>query len=116
MIAGAKRLDTVQEYYFSKKLREVRQLMAEGKPIINMGIGSPDLNPPQNVIEAIQESMTDVGAHKYQSYQGVPELRKAFANFYNTNYGVALNPENEILPYLDTLVKKAWLFGLKRIF
>lgn len=102
MIAGAKRLDTVQEYYFSKKLREVRQLMAEGKPIINMGIGSPDLNPPQNVIQAIQESMTDVGAHKYQSYQGLPGLRQSIAHFYHQKYGVEVHPNQEVLPLMGS--------------
>ena len=59
MIQPAKRLDTVQEYYFSKKLREVRELAASGKPIINMGIGSPDLQPPSKVIKAIQQSFND---------------------------------------------------------
>ncbi len=102
MIASAKRLETVQEYYFSKKLREVRQLMADGKPIINMGIGSPDLNPPQKVIDAIQESMTDLGAHKYQSYQGLPGLRQAIAHFYNQKYGVDANPVDEILPLMGS--------------
>ena len=102
MIAGAKRLDTVQEYYFSKKLREVRQLMTAGKPIINMGIGSPDLNPPQNVIEAIQSSMTDAGAHKYQSYQGLPGLRQSIAHFYHQKYGVAVLPNQEVLPLMGS--------------
>lgn len=102
MIVGAKRLDTVQEYYFSKKLREVRELMAAGKPIINMGIGSPDLNPPQNVIEAIQSSMTDVGAHKYQSYQGLPGLRQSVAHFYHQKYGVEVHPNHEVLPLMGS--------------
>lgn len=102
MIVGAKRLDTVQEYYFSKKLREVRELMAAGKPIINMGIGSPDLNPPQNVIEAIQSSMTDVGAHKYQSYQGLPGLRQSIAHFYHQKYGVEILPNHEVLPLMGS--------------
>lgn len=66
MIVGAKRLETVEEYYFSKKLREVRSLAASGKPIINMGIGSPDLQPPAAVIEAIQNSLQDSTAHKYR--------------------------------------------------
>ena len=67
MISAAKRLDTVQEYYFSHKLREVRNLQLAGKPIINMGIGSPDLDPPKAVLEAMQQSLFDAGAHKYQS-------------------------------------------------
>ncbi len=102
MIQPAKRLDTVQEYYFSKKLREVRELAAAGKPIINMGIGSPDLLPPTNVINAIQESFGDSTAHKYQSYQGLPELRNAISKFYNEKFGVASNPENEILPLMGS--------------
>ncbi|MBE7634326.1 aminotransferase class I/II-fold pyridoxal phosphate-dependent enzyme [Tenacibaculum finnmarkense] len=102
MIEAAKRLDTVQEYYFSKKLREVRELASAGKPIINMGIGSPDLLPPTNVINAIQESFADATAHKYQSYQGLPELRNAISKFYNEKFGVASNPENEILPLMGS--------------
>lgn len=102
MINAAKRLDTVQEYYFSHKLREVRNLQLAGKPIINMGIGSPDLDPPKAVLEAMQQSLFDVGAHKYQSYQGLPELRKAMSNFYKNYYQVDSNPENEILPLMGS--------------
>lgn len=102
MISAAKRLDTVQEYYFSHKLREVRNLQLAGKPIINMGIGSPDLDPPKAVLEAMQQSLFDAGAHKYQSYQGLPELRKAIANFYKEKYQVDSNPENEILPLMGS--------------
>jgi LL-diaminopimelate aminotransferase len=99
---AAKRLDTVQEYYFSKKLREVRALSAQGKPIINMGIGSPDLQPPPAVIEAIQQAVLQEGAHKYQSYQGLPAFRQAVADFYQKNYQVVVNPENEILPLMGS--------------
>ena len=102
MIASAKRLNTVKEYYFSKKLREVRGLMAAGKPIINMGIGSPDLKPPAKVLEAIQGSLNDVSAHKYQSYQGLPELRNAITNFYKNKFSVLTNPENEVLPLMGS--------------
>ena len=102
MIKSAKRLDTVQEYYFSKKLREVRGLVAAGKPIINMGIGSPDLQPPTKVLEAIQGSLNDVSAHKYQSYQGLPELRNAISNFYKHKFSVDTNPENEVLPLMGS--------------
>jgi aspartate/methionine/tyrosine aminotransferase len=102
MITPAKRLDTVQEYYFSKKLREVRGLMAAGKPIINMGIGSPDLQPPTKVIEAIQGSLHDAAAHKYQSYQGLPELRNAISNFYKSKFSVDSNPEDEVLPLMGS--------------
>ena len=102
MMKAAKRLDTVQEYYFSKKLREVRALSAQGKPIINMGIGSPDLQPPPAVIEAIQQAVLQEGAHKYQSYQGLPAFRQAVADFYQKNYHVVVNPENEILPLMGS--------------
>ena len=98
----ARRLDRVQEYYFSKKLREVRAMIASGKPVINMGIGSPDLPPPQEVVDALQISMSHPTAHKYQSYQGIPALREAIADFYQKQYGVILNPENEILPLLGS--------------
>lgn len=102
MIKTAKRLDTVQEYYFSHKLRQVRQLMAEGKPIINMGIGSPDLAPAKNVIEAIQNAMNDDKAHEYQSYQGLPELRQGIATFYKEQFGVNLDYNLEILPLMGS--------------
>ena len=102
MIEPAKRLDTVQEYYFSKKLREVSQLVASGKNIINMGIGSPDLQPPTKVIEAIQGSLSDATAHKYQSYQGLPELRNAIAKFYQQKFNVTLNPLNQVLPLMGS--------------
>ncbi|QTE21873.1 pyridoxal phosphate-dependent aminotransferase [Polaribacter cellanae] len=102
MIQPAKRLDTVKEYYFSKKLREVRSLMAAGKPIINMGIGSPDLQPPTKVLAAIQGSLGDASAHKYQSYQGLPELRSAISNFYKNKFSVETNPANEVLPLMGS--------------
>ncbi len=102
MIQFADRLQTVQEYYFSRKLREVRQLVLEGKPIINMGIGSPDLQPPKGVISKLKESLSNPNAHKYQSYQGVPEFRNAIAEFYKNKYDVALNPDNEILPLMGS--------------
>jgi LL-diaminopimelate aminotransferase len=102
MITTAKRLDIIEEYYFSSKLREVRQLASEGKPIINMGIGSPDLKPSQAVIDAVVSAMQDENAHQYQSYQGLPELRKGMADFYQNNYGVILDPAVEILPLIGS--------------
>ena len=102
MITTAKRLNSVQEYYFSKKLKEVRQLISDGKPIINMGIGSPDLLPSSLVIEAIQKAMHDEKAHEYQSYQGLPELRKEMANFYQNHYNVELDFNSEILPLMGS--------------
>ena len=102
MITTAKRLDTIKEYYFSFKLREVRQLASEGKPIINMGIGSPDLLPSQAVVDAVSLAMSDPNAHQYQSYQGLPELRQGMADFYKKNYKVDLNPAVEILPLMGS--------------
>jgi LL-diaminopimelate aminotransferase len=102
MITTAKRLEQVQEYYFSQKLREVGKLISEEKPIINMGIGSPDLKPHHKVIEAIQNAMNDSKAHQYQSYQGLPELRKGFADFYKNNFNVDLDFTSEILPLMGS--------------
>jgi aspartate/methionine/tyrosine aminotransferase len=102
MITTAERLNTVEEYYFSRKLREVRGLMAQGKPIINMGIGSPDLAPSAEVLKAIQQAVLEEGAHQYQSYQGLPEFREAVVDFYAKNYGVSLNAANEVLPLMGS--------------
>lgn len=102
MISTAKRLETVQEYYFSRKLREVRQLILDGKPIISMGIGSPDLAPHISVIEAMQQAMFDDKAHEYQSYQGLPELRQGFADFYKTHFNVDLDFNSEVLPLMGS--------------
>jgi LL-diaminopimelate aminotransferase len=98
----ADRLHTVEEYYFSKKLREVNALKAAGAPIINLGIGSPDLAPPKAVITAITDSLSDASAHKYQSYQGLPALRLAMANFYKAHYNISLNPQNQVLPLIGS--------------
>ena len=98
----ANRLHTVEEYYFSKKLKEVNAMKAAGASIINLGIGSPDLAPPKSVISAITNSLMDASAHKYQSYQELPELRSAMADFYKAHYNVSLNPENEVLPLIGS--------------
>tara|TARA_R110002012_G_scaffold62168_6_gene163407 strand:+ start:45977 stop:47119 length:1143 start_codon:yes stop_codon:yes gene_type:complete len=98
----ADRLNTVQEYYFSKKLREVRGLIAEGKPIINMGIGSPDLAPSPQVLETLRDSIIEAGAHQYQSYQGLPQLREAIADFYQQKFEVSVDPNAEILPLMGS--------------
>jgi aspartate/methionine/tyrosine aminotransferase len=98
----ANRLHTVEEYYFSKKLREVNAMKSAGAPIINLGIGSPDLAPSKTVISAITDSLMDATAHKYQSYQGLPELRSAMADFYKTHYNVSLNSDNEVLPLIGS--------------
>jgi aspartate/methionine/tyrosine aminotransferase len=102
MITTAKRLESVEEYYFSTKLREVRQLLSEGKPIINMGIGSPDLAPSKTVITAIQNAVNDENAHQYQSYQGLPELRQGMVDFYKYHFQVNLNFTSEVLPLMGS--------------
>lgn len=98
MIKPAQRLHNTQEYYFSKKLREVRAMIAQGNPIINLGIGSPDLEPPASVIKALNDSLVHEGAHQYQPYKGIPELREAMAGFYQKHYNVALNADTQVLP------------------
>lgn len=98
MIPTANRIDNVGEYYFSQKLREVRRLIAQGKPVINMGIGSPDLPPHRLVVAALTEAMKHSTAHQYQSYQGLQELREAMAYFYKKHYKVSLDSNSEILP------------------
>jgi LL-diaminopimelate aminotransferase len=98
----AKRLESVKEYYFSLKLKEVRELINSGKEIINLGIGSPDLQPPKEVISALVDSLGNQVAHKYQSYQGIPELRQAIANFYKSKYKVSLDSETEVLPLMGS--------------
>ena len=102
MIKGSNRLNTVQEYYFAKKLREVAGLIKLGKPIINMGIGSPDLFPSKSVINILKKSLADQTAHKYQSYQGLIELREAISKFYLKFFGVQSNPVNEVLPLMGS--------------
>jgi len=102
MIENANRLQSVKEYYFSQKLREVRALVEQGKPIINMGIGSPDLPPSKEVLDALTDAISHPAAHQYQSYQGLPELRAEMANFYKKYYGVSLNAQNEVLPLMGS--------------
>lgn len=102
MITVADRLKSVEEYYFSRKLKEVDVLRASGKPIINLGIGSPDLQPPTKVVTALKESLEFDKAHKYQSYIGLPELREAMAAFYREQYNVYVSPVTEILPLMGS--------------
>ena len=98
MITTANRLNDVKEYYFSTKLREVRSLIDQGKPIINLGVGSPDLQPSQEVVNALKNA--DV--HGYQSYQGLPELRQGLVEFYQKYYNVSLQFEDEVLPLMGS--------------
>ena len=101
-IKPADRISNVSEYYFSKKLKEIAKLNAEGKDIISLGIGSPDMPPSEQTIEALCDDARKADAHGYQSYIGIPELRQAFATFYKKNFGVELNPTNEIQPLMGS--------------
>src|SRR5690349_1177514 len=98
----SQRLNNIGEYYFSQKLREIAKLNAEGKNIINLGIGSPDLPPHPDVIRTLQEEAAKPSVHGYQGYKGVPELRNAFAAWYYKWYDVKLDPESEILPLIGS--------------
>jgi LL-diaminopimelate aminotransferase len=102
IITPAHKLDYIQEYYFSRKLKEIRQMLAAGKPVLNLGIGNPDQAPHSSVVEALQHSAANPSHHGYQSYTGIPELRSAMADWYLATYSVALNPETEILPLLGS--------------
>ena len=101
-IAPADRLASVSEYYFSKKLKEVAQMNAEGKDVISLGIGSPDMPPSKETIETLCNNAHDPNGHGYQPYVGIPELRKGFANWYQRWYRVELNPNTEIQPLIGS--------------
>ncbi len=101
-IQPASRVSEVKEYYFSKKLREVARLNAEGRDIISLGIGGPDRMPADEVIDTLCEEARKEGNHSYQSYTGLPALRQAYADFYRRWYGVELDPSKEILPLIGS--------------
>ena len=101
-IKPAERLSLVQEYYFSRKLKEVAQLNAEGKDIISLAIGSPDMPPSEQTIEKLCEVARQPNAHGYQPTQGTPELRQAMAGFYKRWYGVDLDDKSELLPLIGS--------------
>lgn len=102
MIQPADRLNLVQEYYFSRKLKEVAKLNAEGKDIISLAIGSPDMPPSQQTIDKLAEVAAQPSSHGYQPTMGTPELRKAMANFYKKWYGVDVNADTEVLPLIGS--------------
>lgn len=98
----ASRLNSVEEYYFSQKLKEIARMRAEGKDVLNLGIGSPDQAPQLDTIEVLHTHSRAAGSHGYQSYVGLPELRRAFADWYAQYFEVALNPDTEILPLMGS--------------
>lgn len=102
MVATASRLEGIGEYYFSTKLREIDELNKQGRNIINLGIGSPDLPPHPAVIQTLQEEAAKPTVHGYQNYKGAPALRNAFKDWYQQWYGVALNADTEVLPLMGS--------------
>ncbi|MCB0295730.1 MAG: aminotransferase class I/II-fold pyridoxal phosphate-dependent enzyme, partial [Calditrichaeota bacterium] len=102
MIATASRLEQISEYYFSAKLQEVRRLVAQGKDIINLGIGNPDLPPSPETIAVLGTAAREDGNHGYQPYRGIPELRSAMAAWYRRTYGVTLDPDRQVLPLMGS--------------
>ncbi len=102
IIEPAQRVANVQEYYFSRNNRRLDDLRSKGVDVINLGIGSPDMPPPANVINTLAEAAAQPNAHGYQSYVGIPALREGYAEWYNRCYGVQLNPNNEILPLIGS--------------
>ena len=102
MIKFAERISSINEYYFSSKLREVKTLIDSGKEIINLGIGSPDLMPPISAIENLKSGLSVKNAHKYQSYNGIDRIRLETSRFYKSHYGVDLNYKTDILPLIGS--------------
>jgi len=102
MVTTAKRLEGIGEYYFSQKLREIEELNKQGRNIINLGIGSPDLPPHPEVIKTLQDESVKPNVHGYQSYKGSAVLRKAMGDWYKEWYHVDLNPDAEILPLIGS--------------
>lgn len=101
-IPTATRLNLVQEYYFSVKLKQIAGLRAQGFDVLNLGIGSPDLPPSAQTIATLNASALNLRHHAYQSYVGIPALRQAFADWYQRYFNVVLNPVDEILPLLGS--------------
>jgi len=101
-IRPASRVDAIEEYYFSRKLKEVAALNAAGADIISLGIGGPDRAPHADVIDTLAREAEVSGNHSYQPYTGLPALRKGYADWYRRYYGVELNPDNEILPLIGS--------------
>lgn len=101
-IQVADRLVGTEEYYFSKKLREIELMNRQGDKVINLGIGSPDLPPAPEVIAALSTAAAEAGNHGYQSYKGHIKLREAISGWYQRYYGVRLDPEREVLPLMGS--------------
>ena len=101
-VTPARRVENVEEYYFSVKLKEVARMNESGARVINLGIGSPDLPPSAETVQALCQAAARPDTHGYQPYVGIPELRAEFARWYKRWYGVDLDPANEILPLIGS--------------
>jgi aspartate/methionine/tyrosine aminotransferase len=101
-VKPAERTGSVEEYYFSRKLRQIETMRQNGADIINLGIGSPDQPPSENTVRKLCEEAAKSTGHGYQSYTGIPALRKGFAAWYQKYFKVELDPENEILPLMGS--------------
>ncbi len=102
MIVPAQRVNHIEEYYFSQKLREIKQRIESGENIINLGIGNPDLLPSEATLHTLEQEIRKDQSHGYQPYKGIDELRAAISKWYHTRYKVDLNPETEILPLIGS--------------
>lgn len=102
IIKPSKRIGEVKAYYFATKLAQIAEMNKSGIPVVNLGIGSPDLLPPAEIIEALQTSAEEADANKYQSYKGIPELREAFAYHYKDQMSISIDPSSEILPLIGS--------------
>ncbi|MCM1163614.1 MAG: aminotransferase class I/II-fold pyridoxal phosphate-dependent enzyme [Muribaculaceae bacterium] len=101
-IKPSDRISDVKEYYFSQKLRQIASMKASGIDVISLGVGGPDLPPPDDVVETLCEAVRDPANHGYQPHVGIAPLRQAFARWYKREYGVTLDPETEILPLIGS--------------
>lgn len=103
-IQTSQAVNSIQEYYFSKKLNEINEMRKQGVNVINLGIGSPDLPPPQQVMKTLGSLALKNDVHSYQTYKGIFELREAFSNWYKKYFKVKINPENEVLPLMGSKI------------
>lgn len=101
-IGPADRLSSISEYYFSRKLKEIARMNAEGQDVISLGIGSPDMPPSEKAVDRLCREARNPDGHGYMPYVGIPELRQAFAGWYRQWYGVELDPQTEIQPLIGS--------------
>lgn len=102
IISPSDRIGEVKTYYFATKLAQIAQMNAEGKPVINLGIGSPDILPPSEVIDSLKEASNGGDVNKYQSYTGIPQLKEAFSEWYQRHFQVSLDAGKEVLPLIGS--------------